>query len=307
MRFIISLFFALAILAAAAATAAPLPANSGATLAKQAAAAYDAKDWRAAARLYRELAQANPDPRTWNRLGISLNHTGQREQAIAAFEAGMKAGLPPQNAEYGIATVYGASNNRELALRYLQQAVEHGLNLPEQIAANEDLALLRGDPQFVKIIEHATRNLKPCAHSAENRQFDFWLGEWDVVTANGETPAGTSKIELILGDCVVQENWRSLGQPYSGKSYNIYNMALKRWEQYWVDDAGGNIFFYGGLKDGVMDYWTDEVPQPDGTRLKRHLQFIRLGADQVRQYSQGSTDGGKTWNVEYDFIYNRKT
>jgi len=26
----------------------------------------------------------------------------------------------------------------------------------------------------------------------------------------------------------------------------------------------------------------------------------------VRQFSQGSTDGGKTWNVEYDFTYVRK-
>ena len=128
-----------------------------------------------------------------------------------------------------------------------------------------------------------------------------------VVTTQGETPAGDSKIELILGDCVVQENWTSGGNAgYSGKSYNIYNAALKRWEQYWVDNAGGNIFFYGGLKDGVMDYWTDEIPQPDGKKLKRHLQFIKLGPDTVRQFSRGSNDDGKTWFVEYDFTYNRK-
>jgi hypothetical protein len=27
----------------------------------------------------------------------------------------------------------------------------------------------------------------------------------------------------------------------------------------------------------------------------------------VRQFSQGSTDGGKTWHIEYDFTYLRKT
>jgi len=31
-----------------------------------------------------------------------------------------------------------------------------------------------------------------------------------------------------------------------------------------------------------------------------------LGPDKVRQFSRGSTDGGKTWNVEYDFTYTRK-
>jgi hypothetical protein len=70
-----------------------------------------------------------------------------------------------------------------------------------------------------------------------------------------------------------------------------------------VDNAGGNIFFYGGLKDGIMDCWTDELPQPDGKKLKRHL---LLGLDTVRQFSQGSNDHGKTWFVEYDFTYNRK-
>ena len=120
-------------------------------------------------------------------------------------------------------------------------------------------------------------------------------------------PAGTSKIELILEDCVVQENWKSMASPYSGKSYNIYDAALKRWEQYWVDNVGGNIFFHGELsKDGVMDYWTDDIPQSGGPALRRHLQFIPMGADKVRQFSRGSTDGGKTWNVEYDFTYIRK-
>jgi hypothetical protein len=73
-----------------------------------------------------------------------------------------------------------------------------------------------------------------------------------------------------------------------------------------VDNAAGTMFFYGGLKDGVMDYWTDDVPQPNGDKLRRHLQFFNLGPDKVRQFSQGSKDGGKTWAVEYDLTYNRR-
>jgi hypothetical protein len=73
-----------------------------------------------------------------------------------------------------------------------------------------------------------------------------------------------------------------------------------------VDNVGGNIFFHGNLKDGIMDYWTDEIPQTDGKQLRRHLQFIPAGPDRVRQFSRGSSDGGKTWQVEYDFTYDRK-
>jgi tetratricopeptide (TPR) repeat protein len=285
----------------------PPQAPSVAPVAAEAASAYDAKNWSEAVKLYRQIVQTAPNPRAWYRLGVSLDKTGEKDKAIEAFEKGRAMGLPPQFADYGIATVFASRKDREKALEYLKKAAENGLSQPDQLLDDPDLAELKSEPRFAKVLEIVSHNQKPCAYAAENRQFDFWLGEWSVVTSQGETPAGDSRIELILGDCVVQENWTSAGNiGYSGKSYNIYNMSLKRWEQYWVDNAGGNIFFYGGLKDGVMDYWTDEIPQPDGKNLKRHLQFIKLGPDKVRQFSQGSNDSGKTWFVEYDFTYNRK-
>src|SRR5438445_10947572 len=95
------------------------------------------------------------------------------------------------------------------------------------------------------------------------------------------------------------ERWQSL---FRQELQHVQRRALRRWEQYWVDNSGGNIFFYGGLNDGMMDYWTDEIPQPSGPNLKRHLQFIKITPDKVRQFSRGgSTDGGKTWKPEYDF------
>ena len=276
-------------------------------LAADAAAAYDGKNWAESAKLYGQIVQTAPSPRAWYRLGVSLNSAGEKEKAIEAFEKGRAAGLPPQFAEFGIATVLASKKEKDRAFEQLEKAAQDGFSQPEQLSSDPDLEGLKSDPRFAKILELVTRNQKPCAYAQENREFDFWLGEWRVVTSQGETPAGDSRIELILGDCVVQENWTSAGNVgYSGKSYNIYNAALKRWEQYWVDNAGGNIFFYGGLKNGIMDYWTDEIPQPDGKKLKRHLQFIKMGPDKVRQFSQGSNDGGKTWFVEYDFTYNRK-
>jgi hypothetical protein len=55
-----------------------------------------------------------------------------------------------------------------------------------------------------------------------------------------------------------------------------------------------------------MDFYTDAIPQAGGPALKRRLRFYNLGADTVRQFSEGSTDDGKTWTVEYDFTYNRE-
>jgi tetratricopeptide (TPR) repeat protein len=276
-------------------------------LAKEANAAYESKDWDRTAKLYEKLSKemTEPPPRVWLRLGAALRSLGKYEEALAAFEKAGQSGAEPFS-EYGKATVFAALKQPEKAFAALNNAVQQGYADPDALLSESNLSALKSDARFATIVEQAKKNQRPCTYAPENRQFDFWLGEWDVTTTQGEVPAGNSRIELILEDCVVQENWKSLNSPYAGKSYNIYNGVLKRWEQYWVDNVGGNIFFYGGLKDGAMDYWTDELPQSDGTKLMRHLQFFKLGPDTVRQFSQGSTDGGKTWHVEYDFTYRRK-
>jgi len=94
---------------------------------------------------------------------------------------------------------------------------------------------------------------EPC-NAQEFRQFDFWLGDWDVASTASGVARGTSHISREIGGCVIWENWTSSGSGYFGKSYNTYNVSLQRWEQYWVDNQGGVIFFYGGLKNSTMDY-----------------------------------------------------
>jgi tetratricopeptide (TPR) repeat protein len=272
----------------------------------QADAAYQAKDWNRAAALYSELSKI-PDapPRVWLRLGNSLRSLGRNDEALKAFDQASKAGAA-QFGEYGKASVYAAAGDSSKAFEALGRALDQGYADPERLREDPNMTALHDDPRFAALIERAQKNQRPCAYAPENRQFDFWLGEWTVTTTQGALPAGDSKIELVLQDCVILENWKSDGNPYAGNSYNIYNQALKRWEQYWVDNVGGNIFFHGNLKDGIMDYWTDEIPQPDGKQLRRHLQFIPDGPNRVRQFSRGSSDGGKTWQVEYDFTYDRK-
>ena len=269
-------------------------------------ASYEAKDWQKAEQLYERIAAAEPtNGRAWYRLGISRQGLGQHEGAIQAFEKALANGVPPSYAEYQIALSYGSLGSKEKGFEFLQRAAQHGSLDPEQLKSSSELAALRSDPRFEPIVKAAERAQKPCLYAPESRQFDFWVGEWNVVTTAGEKPAGTSRIERILNDCVILENWSSAGHPYQGKSYNTYNVSLKRWEQFWVDNSQGMVHFYGELKNGVMDYYTDEIPQADGTKLKRHLEFIPLGLDKVRQVSHGSTDGGKTWQPEYDFTYKR--
>ncbi len=278
-----------------------------AALAAQADAAFEARDWKSATPLYRRLVHAQPEGYTyWLRLGACLHGLGENAPALQAYESAKARGAPPPFVQYAVAIAFAAMDDSEKAFAALADAVREGHGRPDLMRSDPDLARLRGDARFEHLVGQAEKNQAPCDYRGESPQFDFWVGDWNVVTTREFTPVGRSHIERTIGNCVIWENWTSLGESgYSGKSYNIYNTGLQRWEQFWVDNQGGMIHFRGSLADGVMDFYTDAIPQTDGKALTRRLRFYNLGTDRVRQLSEGSTDGGHTWAVEYDFTYNR--
>jgi len=273
--------------------------------------AYTAQSWTDAEGQYRDLTQQNPEnARFWYRLSVSARHAKHYDVALDAMQkaktTGASKGLPAFIVDYEIGAIYAAMGDSNQALASLKASADGGFAQPDRLTSDTEWSSLRENQQFVALSKQVHHNAAPC-EDGEFRQFDFWVGDWDVAPAAGGVQQGTSHVAKEMGGCVIWENWTSAGGPYFGKSYNTWNVSLKRWEQYWVDNAAGVIFFHGGLKDGVMDYWTDDVPQPTGGTLLRHLQFFDLGPDKVRQFSQGSNDGGKTWHVEYDFIYTRRS
>ena len=145
---------------------------------------------------------------------------------------------------------------------------------------------------------------KPCS-APEFRQLDFWVGEWEVRTTDGGQPAGRSRIERILGGCVVAENWTGQTKTgtYEGKSFNMYRADLQQWEQVWVDEQGTFAVFRGVWRDGALRYEREEGGKP-GT--KSRMTFFALPAGTVRQLGESSSDGGKTWKSTFDLTYRRK-
>jgi hypothetical protein len=150
----------------------------------------------------------------------------------------------------------------------------------------------------------------PCNTDSAYRQFDFWIGEWEVYAKNGKK-AGDSKIELILDSCIILENWKSAnsfnGLYYAGKSFNTFNSVTKQWQQTWVDNAGGTTeFLEGHYQEDKMIFKTKPFPVSKDTLAIRRLTFFNLGPDKVRQYSEISKDNEKTWSPEYDLEYRWK-
>lgn len=148
----------------------------------------------------------------------------------------------------------------------------------------------------------------PCNTRPEARQFDFWIGKWDVTPwqAPKPTPAqqmGVNEVYPILEHCVISENWRG-SRGGEGKSYNFFDTNIGKWRQVWIADSGGALDYTGSFSDGAMRF-TGWNLDPKGNRLEQKLTFFAVAPDTVRQLFEQSPDGGKTWTATFDGRYVR--
>lgn len=147
-------------------------------------------------------------------------------------------------------------------------------------------------------------NPNPCQSDSLRRAFDFWVGDWTVTAPDGRQ-TGTSHVEAVSGGCALLENWRDM-RGGEGKSLNTYDPRLKRWRQFWVGNFGAvNDYARSEWRDGTLSFYMDAPAQPGQPAALVRLSFTRLAPDLVRQHSEQSTDGGKTWVTQYDFQYHR--
>jgi hypothetical protein len=88
-----------------------------------------------------------------------------------------------------------------------------------------------------------------CEASPERRQFDFWLGDWEVTDKAGETVYGHNTISKREKGCYLYEEWRSASGG-SGSSMNYYDPSNGKWHQLWIDAGFSIIQTAGGIEDG---------------------------------------------------------
>jgi hypothetical protein len=270
--------------------------------------AYSAKQWPQASHLYQQLSTEQPgNALWWLRLGDSYRHVGNYDGARQALAEAEHRGYQPMVVKMFQAMTEAAAGNNDKALALIDELGDAGFPAYRTLDEDDAFASLKSSPRFLAARQKMMLAAEPCKHPEANpeyRQFDYWVGDWDVYNKFG-APSGHNRVRLILGDCVVEENWASrLGG--EGKSFSKYNPHSRRWEQYWVDDQGDTTFFHGKL-EGTNLVFHSETTDSDGTTTMRRLTFFRLGPDKVRQFSEMSMDGGKTWSPEYDLTYIRHT
>jgi hypothetical protein len=194
--------------------------------------------------------------------------------------------------------------------RLMLAVLTFSLSLQGRIIADPGSTGTRTAPSWLQTTpsQTAPSQALPRCEGPEYRQFDFWIGEWDVRPANQpDSPPMSNVITKEDDGCVIRERWQ--GARMTGQSVNIYDRTRGKWHQTWVDSTGGLHAYWGTRRsDGAMAFEGEQPPRKSGgPRVPTKLTFFPLGEDKVRQLAESSSqDAGKTWTVTYDLIYTRR-
>ncbi|MGH7564942.1 MAG: hypothetical protein ACREK5_11055 [Gemmatimonadota bacterium] len=162
------------------------------------------------------------------------------------------------------------------------------------------VALLTGPIPVAFAQEADAPSSAPCT-AEEHRQFDFWIGSWEVTTPDGAV-AGTNQIDRILGGCALRERWQGRSG-MTGTSLNKYDPQTGTWHQTWVDDRGGFLLLSGGLEESSM-VLSGEMQDDEGPMTHR-ITWTLLDEGQVRQLWEVRR-AREDWKVVFDGLYTRQ-
>lgn len=138
---------------------------------------------------------------------------------------------------------------------------------------------------------------------SEARQFDFWLGEWEVMAPDGKK-VGDSRIEKVAGGWGLLENWAGTGG-YEGKSLNTWLPQKKQWQQFWVG-AGDALELIGGLNGRGEMVLAGRAAKPGGKETVERITWTPNPDGTVRQHWESSVDNGVSWTTSFDGLYRPK-
>ena len=149
---------------------------------------------------------------------------------------------------------------------------------------------------------------------------DFWTGAWTAsVPPGGTLPGGAQATTPVKaadasfrplfvdpGSCTYLERWDTVpmsdGKSRRGVGVHHYDRKARTWSQLWIDNAGAESTSAGQEFERGVRY-TPTVAPADGAQRRQII--VPLPGGNVRNYGEASRDGGKTWQVEFDFIYTR--
>lgn len=153
---------------------------------------------------------------------------------------------------------------------------------------------------------------QPCT-SSEARQFDFWVGVWDlswpaeqIGGEPGEKATGTNRIDKLFDQCAIEESFSTADGTFLGRSLSVYDTQKTMWRQTWVDNTGGYLLVSGAFDGNQMELRTVPTDR-EGETIVQRMVFRDIADDSLKWDWQGSRDGGNTWNDHWTINYQRRS
>ena len=196
---------------------------------------------------------------------------------------------------FSMAKSYAADGATGLAIDWLGNLAEDGAGYYRAVGNAPEFARLKKSPDYRTILEQ----LKPC-NTGEHRQFDFWVGTWEVTSPANPGRSSTNTISSTHGGCVIFERYDAPGG-YSGTSLSFYDQNADKWRQTWIDNQGAPLYLSGGFKKGSM-----VLTDGSDTENLQRVTWTPLKDRRVRQHWESSADGGESWTTVFDGYYARQ-
>jgi len=150
-----------------------------------------------------------------------------------------------------------------------------------------------------------------------DREFDFWIGEWDIENRQANpgnltdpnlypTGAAIARVSPAAGGCAIVELWEgelSWGRVL-GFSLRSYDASAEKWTlllNWPAPNAGVPGVFAtreGGFRHGRGEFFNSSVGTDGKTRLSRFT-FADINEERYRWDSAASVDGGVTWQTSW--------
>ena len=246
---------------------------------------------------------ANENAQDWFQLAQDARELDELELAGKSLDKASEYGLSPVRIGIEKARILVAGNDQEGATTELQDVFAAGFTSVGVLTSDPLINSMAGRKDYDELVSQMSVQAFPCAHQEGFRDFDFWIGEWDVHLANG-TQAGSNIIKSIERGCALTEHWTGASGG-TGMSINYLDKSSGKWVQVWNAANGAQINIRGGLTDDgmLLEGYIHYVS--NGTTAPFRGLWTLLPDGRVRQNFEQSNDNGKTWVPWFEAFYTR--
>lgn len=163
---------------------------------------------------------------------------------------------------------------------------------------------------------HMVLGQGPC--TGPYRDFDFWIGEWDVLNRNRpdtesrwyDTGLATDRVYPIAAGCGIVEHWRgdAYGEFIEGFSLRSFNPNSGQWELALLWPSDGQPRFgvlTGGFRHNRGEFFSRGITPAGDTTFTRFT-FSDITPETVRWQDGTSADGGRSWSSTWIMEFTRR-